>query len=87
MGKEIVVKCQECGNKLKTDEKFVGRKGKCPKCGEHLEFGPDSGPKKVVCPGCGAQLTVGKSRFEHVTGINRTSPGPRRASRLSPSAR
>ncbi len=48
MGKEIVVKCQECGNKLKTDEKFVGRKGKCPKCGASIRIAaPDqSGAEK-----------------------------------------
>lgn len=33
MGKQYVVKCKKCGKKLKTEEKFLGRKGKCPHCG------------------------------------------------------
>ena len=32
MAKQIVVKCQKCGKKLKTDEKYLGQKGRCPHC-------------------------------------------------------
>ena len=32
MGKQYVVKCRNCGKKLKTDEKYLGKKGKCPHC-------------------------------------------------------
>ena len=32
MAKEIVVKCDECGKKLKTDESYLGQKGRCPHC-------------------------------------------------------
>jgi len=33
MVKEIVVTCKQCGRKLKTDERYLGKKGKCPHCG------------------------------------------------------
>jgi anti-sigma B factor antagonist len=33
MGKQIVIRCQKCGNKLVTDSEFMGHKGSCPKCG------------------------------------------------------
>lgn len=36
MAKQIVVTCKECGRKLKTDERFVGRKGRCPGCGRAI---------------------------------------------------
>jgi anti-sigma B factor antagonist len=33
MAGEIVVRCQQCGHKLKADSQYVGKKGRCPKCG------------------------------------------------------
>jgi len=33
MAGEIVVRCQQCGHKLKTDSQYIGKKGRCPKCG------------------------------------------------------
>ena len=30
---DIVIKCQKCGRKLRTDSKFIGKKGTCPYCG------------------------------------------------------
>lgn len=38
MAKEIVVPCGNCGKKLKTEEKFIGRKGRCPKCGSIIRL-------------------------------------------------
>jgi anti-sigma B factor antagonist len=32
MAGEIVIRCEKCGNKLKADSQFIGRKGRCPKC-------------------------------------------------------
>ncbi|GEM_PF-852085 len=32
MAKTIVVTCPHCGKKLKTDDRYLGRKGRCPKC-------------------------------------------------------
>jgi len=32
MAKQIVVKCDKCGKKLKTDESYLGQKGRCPHC-------------------------------------------------------
>lgn len=32
MAGEIVVKCQNCGHKLKADSENIGRKGRCPNC-------------------------------------------------------
>jgi len=33
MAEEIIVRCEKCGHKLKTDSSFIGRKGRCPHCG------------------------------------------------------
>ena len=30
---EIVIKCDKCGHKLRTDSRFIGKKGNCPNCG------------------------------------------------------
>jgi len=38
MAEEIVVVCKECGKKLKTDKKFLGRKGRCPQCGAAIRI-------------------------------------------------
>jgi len=38
MADEIVVKCQECGHKLKTSSEYMGRKGRCPKCGATIRL-------------------------------------------------
>ena len=37
-GEEIVVKCEHCGKKLKTQDKHIGRKGRCPSCGSIIEL-------------------------------------------------
>jgi len=43
MAEEIVVKCENCGKKLKTEERFVGQKGRCPNCGSVIRIsrGPE----------------------------------------------
>lgn len=32
MAEQIIVSCDNCGKKLKTDKQFIGRKGRCPHC-------------------------------------------------------
>jgi anti-sigma B factor antagonist len=32
MAKDIVIKCQKCGHRLRTTAQFIGKKGHCPKC-------------------------------------------------------
>jgi len=54
MAKRILVKCDRCGKKLVSDERYVGRKGKCPSCGalirlaRGLEEGPEGAEGQVV---------------------------------------
>jgi anti-anti-sigma factor len=36
------VKCENCGKKLKTEERYIGRKGRCPKCGSIIQLYRDS---------------------------------------------
>lgn len=54
MAKEIVVTCKQCGRKLKTDERFLGKKGKCPHCGAVIRLagtgarGADGTEEQVV---------------------------------------
>ena len=53
MADEIVVVCKECGKKLKTDKKFLGRKGRCPHCGAAIRIAPggegkEGGAEQVV---------------------------------------
>lgn len=38
MAKNIVVTCENCGKKLKTEERYIGRKGRCPKCGSIIQL-------------------------------------------------
>jgi anti-sigma B factor antagonist len=38
MAKEIVVKCRNCGHKLKADAEHIGRKGRCPNCGSVIRL-------------------------------------------------
>jgi anti-anti-sigma factor len=42
MAKEIVVSCENCGKKLKTEERYIGRKGRCPKCGSVIRLSRES---------------------------------------------
>jgi anti-sigma B factor antagonist len=41
MAKQIVVSCSKCGKKLKTDEHFLGRRGRCPGCGAAIVIQED----------------------------------------------
>ncbi len=45
MPDEIVIKCEACGNKLKTDSRFIGQKGRCPKCGAVIRLQSGTGAK------------------------------------------
>jgi anti-sigma B factor antagonist len=45
MADEIVIKCEACGNKLKTDSRFIGQKGRCPKCGAIIRLQRGAGGK------------------------------------------
>ncbi|NLW50064.1 MAG: anti-sigma factor antagonist [Candidatus Brocadiaceae bacterium] len=38
MPDEIVIKCDNCGHKLVTESRFIGKKGKCPKCGATIRL-------------------------------------------------
>lgn len=38
MTKQITVSCENCGKELKTEKKFVGRKGRCPHCGSVIRL-------------------------------------------------
>jgi anti-sigma B factor antagonist len=38
MARQIVVTCKKCGKKLKTDEHFLGRRGRCPGCGSAIKI-------------------------------------------------
>lgn len=42
MAKPIVVTCTKCGKKLKTDDRFLGRKGRCPGCGSAIKIVEDA---------------------------------------------
>lgn len=33
MADDIVIKCQRCGHKMRTDSSFIGKKGNCTSCG------------------------------------------------------
>ena len=35
---QIVVRCSRCGHKLKTEERFIGKKGTCPHCGSVIRL-------------------------------------------------
>jgi anti-sigma B factor antagonist len=37
-GDTIVVKCENCGKKLKTKKRHLGRKGRCPSCGSVIKL-------------------------------------------------
>jgi len=41
----IVVKCENCGKKLKTEERHIGRKGRCPSCGSIIKLSRSSDGK------------------------------------------
>ena len=43
MAKDIVVSCENCGKKLKTEERYIGKKGRCPKCGSIIRLHRESG--------------------------------------------
>jgi len=43
MGKEFVVACPQCGKKLKSSERFLGRMARCPGCGYMLRIGEKAG--------------------------------------------
>ena len=38
MAGEIVIKCSKCGQKLKSDSQYIGKKGRCPKCGSVIRL-------------------------------------------------
>jgi len=33
MADDIVIKCQRCGHKMRTDARYIGKKGNCTSCG------------------------------------------------------
>lgn len=43
MAEQIIVSCENCGKKLKTDKQFIGRKGRCPSCGSIIRLYRDEG--------------------------------------------
>jgi len=38
MPEELVIKCDTCGKKLKTDPKYVGHRARCPNCGSVIRI-------------------------------------------------
>ncbi len=38
MADQIIVSCENCGKKLKTEKQFIGRKGRCPRCGSIIRL-------------------------------------------------
>jgi len=50
MADEIVIKCNTCGKKLKTESKYVGHRARCPGCGSVLRISKqrDGGAEGVV---------------------------------------
>lgn len=43
MGKEFVVACPQCGKKLKSSKRFIGRMARCPGCGYSIRVGEKQG--------------------------------------------
>lgn len=50
MADKIIVSCENCGKKLKTEKEFIGRKGRCPQCGSIIRLyrDKDGGAKGKV---------------------------------------
>jgi len=61
----IQFQCKNCGQKIKVQEKFAGKKGKCPKCKHLIVIPPakqnsiqESSIIKFRCPSCNQKIGV-----------------------------
>ncbi len=50
--------CSKCGQSIRVDDKYAGRKGKCPKCGTAVVVPERSSVIRFRCDHCGAKIKV-----------------------------
>ena len=81
----IIVRCGECGARLKFRDDALGKRAKCAKCGRIVEIRPDSDSRQPVVPDGAefldefAEVATAAAASNNSQGTFRPNPQPRPA--------